>query len=415
MRRVLIGLLALLASVTALLAVRPVLAQPPAEELGESAAFLALFPELSVLPAPAFLTPGARASYVTAGATQGGGGSGAGIIQYDVAAQDGRQAVIFVHAYSPNGPNNALIPLFTGYKWQYPAIGEFWINPVVLVNAQRVANQNLAVVRKTTTVNGQTFNVVRFQSNLNGAEAVWEFDTQSGGLVFYRTSTPGSGGALLTQLEFLNYRVLNLPFAAAAAPAEDAGAQAATGTAPNWARPNVAMNYSGAQITTVTGSPPVSVPFALNVTLSRAANTWSIVNGRAFVGGFDNGTLSWASGIGLLHGSSWLPRAALQAQIPTTPTVIDNDPVTGAQTTLFRANNGNIIIRQAATAFENVYAYGPQLGALDGYAQSYASPFAVVETNVGRTGGDDLVALNRLPPLPAVQSAEVYLPIMRRR
>ena len=389
MRRwTMVGLLLLLANVWT---ARPAAAQPPDDQIGEVAIFLIIFPELRTLPAPAVVQPGTRASYTAASATIGGGGAGAGIAQYDVAAMDGVQTVFSAANYADIGAGS-LIPLGTVGKVGLPALGEFWINPTMLALAEQRALPNLTVTRYTRPLNGQNVQVVRFTSRAQDSEVVWEFSVTSGILVFYRQSTVAAGGAatILAQQTLLNVRTMPLPWATTGV---------ATRT-PNWVRQNAAMNFSGAKATTIPSAGTIQEPYAINTQLTAVAPTWSVTQGAIFINGVASGQQLLVSGIGQLFGNYWLPRSALQAPIPNSPAVIDVDPVTGFQTLFGRSANGGIVISQVGAVFENTLVYNPVIGSLDAVFQRIQNLVSLTELQLTRTGGDNLETLNALPELP---------------
>ncbi|MEA1053382.1 hypothetical protein U5801_26780 [Lamprobacter modestohalophilus] len=211
LRRLFLSLL-LLWGMLSLIAIRSASAQPPDEALGEAAIFLTLFPQLRNLPAPPVIQTGLRVSYQAASAIIGGGAAGGGVVQYDVVAADGRQTLIYAINYIDNGVGQP-IPTAPNALVGLPALGEFWIHPNVLVNAEAVANSNLAVTRYNKTINGATITVVRFQSQTSGGQAVWEFSTGSGLLVFYSRSTflPSTGQTSETQSNLIGFRTVTLP------------------------------------------------------------------------------------------------------------------------------------------------------------------------------------------------------------
>jgi hypothetical protein len=390
---------------------RPAAAAPPDTDLGEAAVFLPLFPNLRTLPAPGWLRPGVRASYDTSSAIIGGGGAGAGIIQYDIAANDGEQALISVQTfgYIDNNVNQPLIPLGWSPKVGLPALGEFWIHPTVLVNAERVANPNLSVVRTTRNLNGNVVQVVRFQSSLSGATTVWEFSVNSGILVFYRNSTPNpsTGGSLESQSILRERRTVNLPWA--------------QGTAPNWVRPEVRMDYGGWQYNTIAGAGGrLASPYHVFTRIAAATRTWSVTQGTIFLNGIQAGGSIIVSGPGLPFGGYWLPRTALQLQLSTTPFEFDRDFHTGVRSYIRRGNGNSIVMRQEGAAFVVSTAYEPTLGSLEYLYQNIATPTNIMEIEIWRTGGSNLNALNSQPPPAGSPPGDltpdpvlVYLPAVR--
>ncbi|MBI1299693.1 hypothetical protein GC175_32615 [bacterium] len=380
---------------------RPLHAQPPDEALGEAAIFLTLFPQLRALPAPPVIQPGLRVSYQGASAIIGGGGAGGGPIQYDVVAMDGVQTLVYTTSYLgisgghliPNPPT-ALVGL--------PALGEFWIHPSVLVNAESVANQSLSVTRYNKNVNGVIITVVRFQSQSSGGQVVWEFSTNSGLLVFYSRSTfiPGTGQTSETQSTFLGFRTLPLPWN--------------TNTlAPNWARANAEMIYTGTQSTTVAGAGTLTSNVVATVQVNTATPTWSSFLVDAFIQNIGSSSSAAVTGIGQIFGGYWLPRSALGVNV-SSPVLLDQDPITGIQVTLARAQNGNIILTQIGSALEHIAVYDAVLGSLNFSQQTIARGNSIQQTVLTRTGGSDLGALDSLPevttPTPTSTSQPTATP-----
>lgn len=354
-------------------------AQPPDDQLGESLGFVVLFPQLRNLPAPTWFRPGVRVSYETIGANFDGGGAAGGIIQYDVVGLDAGWSMVLANNLSDNGAG-ALIPLGAAPTVGLPAVGEFWIHPIVLIGAEAVANQNLSVTRLNKQYLGQTVQVVRFQSTTQGGQTVWEFNANSGLLMFYSRSTQGSA----VQLLVTNFRTLALPTQGA--------------RAPNWVRPGARMEYTGTRTQTIGGGSPIGSPYAVTTQVVGATPTWSVQTQQAFLNNTPVGENRNASGIGQIFGGIWLPREAL-ARINAQETVIDQDPVTGAQLSVGRTNNGTIFLRELNQAYETILFYNSVLGSLDGFIQTVGTLTGLTRIDIGRSGGSDLAQLNSLPEL----------------
>jgi hypothetical protein len=171
-------------------------------------------------------------------------------------------------------------------------------------------------------------------------------------------------------------------------------------------RPGVIMDFSVQQSVTVPSAGEVPLPYAIRATLNPAARTWSINTLATRLNGVDSGNAAWVTGIGQIFGGLWLPREALAVNVGQTPVTVDTDRVTGVTTTLQRDNTGAIILRQFANAHDTVMIYNPVLGSLDRYLQTVSTPLSVTKTDVIRTGGHDLAALNNLPELPTT-----YIPL----
>lgn len=387
MQRCLTWILAVCLAVGALVSPRsdfakPAQAQPPDDQLGESLGFVILFPQLRNLPPPAWFVPGVRVSYNSISANFQGGGAGGGVVQYDVVGLGAGWAVASAQSLADNGAG-ALIPLGSTPKVGLPAVGEFWINPAVLTNAEAVANQNLSVTRLNKVYLGQTRQVVRFQSTTQGGRGrtVWEFNAASGLLLFYSQALDG---VTASQLEVIGFRTPNLITQGT--------------TAPNWVRPNTEVNLTGTQTQQILGGGNVVSPYAIGTRVLAATSTWSIQGQNTFLNGIHTGSASTANGVGQIFGGLWLPQQAL-GRIPNQATLIDQDSITGAQIFVGRANNGEIFVREVAQGYETILFYDPNLGALNGILQTINSVTGSQTLNLRRTSGSDLQQLNSLPPL----------------
>jgi hypothetical protein len=358
-------------------------AQPPDTELGESLGFVILFPELRNLPAPTWFRPGVRVSYNIISANFQGGGAGGGIVQYDAVGLAAGWAMASAQTYNDNGAGN-LIPLGgPAPKIGLPAVGEYWIHPAVLVNAERVANQNLSVTRLNKSYLSQTVQVVRFQSTTQGGRTVWEFDAATGLLMFYSVEAGNSA----SQSTVAGFRTMNLPTQGV--------------RAPNWVRPGVEMLFTGFQRQTIAGGVGnVDTPYAASLQIQLATPTWSLQTQRSFLNGIETGSaVATVSGVGQISGALWLPREAL-GRIGQGEVIVDQqDSITGAQLRVGRAQNGAIYVRELNQAYEMVYFYDPNLGSLDAITQQIASPTNIAYLEVTRTGGSNLAQLNSQPEL----------------
>jgi hypothetical protein len=121
--------------------------------------FLLLFPELRDAPAPDWLQTGARITYRVASATlpqvQGQTStSGAGYVQYDVVALDGGLVVANSELYLDSADGAGVLPSLVLPVLGLPGVGEFWLNPQVLANAEQAATAELSVTGLDQAIGG---------------------------------------------------------------------------------------------------------------------------------------------------------------------------------------------------------------------------------------------------------------------
>lgn len=352
-------------------------AQPADAEIGNSE-FFVLFPELRTLPAPEVLEPRLRVSYST---LSGGGGSGAGgVLQYDIVAMGATTIVASQAGYGDIGAG--VIPLGQGVALGVPGLGPFWMHPTVLANAEAAASEALTVTRYDKDVAGSMREVVRFQTNTSdGGRVVDEFSAASGLLVFSSIGTTESG----SQVTLLSARTVNLPWPADAAP--------------NWARPGARLEYTGVKSSAIPGAGVTEQPASATISVERATAGWTMFSQSLVIGGVDGGTAQIVSGINQLHGAVWLPTAAVTAVLPTTPMLVDEDGVTGAQTFVV-ADAASIKVQQELTGAIVSWTYDRTFGVLEEQRVSQQGPVADEETVLTRSGGSDLAELVSGPVLP---------------
>lgn len=318
--------------------------------------FAILFPELLQTPAPSWLREGARVSYRTMSATVAQlpgetGGGGAGVGQYDVVAIDQGTVVSTLKLYLDTG-GQGLVPNLIFSSFGRLGVGDYWVHPGVLRNAERVANDDLAVLHMPTTIAGRAYQGVRFEHHRQDAVTVWMFDEATGLLLYYRHNV---GGELdrhhqVTIMELLGWRQKTIPWQADVAPA--------------WVARGGVLRYTGATTVWISGQPSSPLPYATTVQMGRSYNRWSEyqVSDSTTVGP----PVSRVTGVAQLFDNLWLPTAAMTALRSGRARVLDADPLTGAQITAERSADGAIVLTEAGAAYRVVTTYDGRTGMLLG-------------------------------------------------
>ena len=147
--------------------------------------------------------------------------SGAGYMQYDLVALDRRSAVASLKFILDSG-NGVLTPSIGGAvlwsAWRRATTGSHHKRWRMLKDA---IGPDIAVVRMPTTLNGQTYAAVRFQSEDVRSTYVWMFEEATGLLLFHRYELRYANGDTeqAGQLAFVAMRDLDLPWRATRMPA----------------------------------------------------------------------------------------------------------------------------------------------------------------------------------------------------
>lgn len=321
--------------------------------------FVQLFPELRRMPAPAWLQEGYRVTYRVQSASvaqaRGAEGSGgAGYVQYDLVALDGRSAVATAKFYLDDGRGN-VTPNLVNAMYGIPAAGDYWLNPAILPGAERVASDQLTVVRMPTTVAGRRYQAVRFQYATEGAEYVWMFDEETGLLLFYRHAigTEFSTHRQLADVTLVGARQLNLPWRGRSSPA--------------WATVGTGLRYEGSYTVSIPGSPPTALPYAVTVKITRVRPRWTAYTLTDYLYGRQNSSTERVTGVSQVFDGLWLPREALRTG--RLRPWVDRDPITGAELRLARAPSGALVLSESGPTFKTTLTYDRRDGTLLSVAQ----------------------------------------------
>jgi hypothetical protein len=316
--------------------------------------FLALFPELHDAPAPDWLQTGARVTYRLASATipqvQGQTStSGAGYVQYDLVALDSGLAVATSKLYLDSSDGAGVLPSLVFPVLGLPGVGEFWLNPQPLVNAEQVATAELSVARMDQSFAGDNYHALRFEYTHGNAQYAWMFDTDTGVLLFYSWSIGGDAdpNRQLGQMTLAARRQLALPWQA--------------GSLPAWVAQTRSLHYSGSYATTVSGAATVSLPGSAEVTLQDHFAHWNAYSLSASIQGQAPSTAERLTGGDEIFDGLWLPPEALAAL--QDGQTLDTDGVTGAVIAVARDQN-TVTLTESGRLYQTSLTYDGSDGRL---------------------------------------------------
>lgn len=343
---------------------------PARKQMGTAAAtqnpFLALFPELREMAAPTWLKEGTRVTYHMMSSTRVQkpktglkDSSGEGYNQYDLVALEDGAAVSSLSVFSNLG--NAILPLMVMRSVDLPGAGEYWINPDVLKEAERVASDDLAVYHTPYKLGNKTYNATRFEYKSDDAEYVWVFDEDSGLMLFYRNNigSDDSDTRQVAIVTLVRQRQLKLPWR-----------PNAKAKIPAWAKVGAKLNYEGAY--TLILADGSSTPLTLNVLAQIVDRNqrwldWQLKTTMQYQ---TPGTTNRASGMVQPFDAYWLPAEAIKSL--KNGQVIDRDPVTGAKITASRGQ-GVVSLTESNGSFNSVLTYDTKTGALVSVQQDTSS------------------------------------------
>ena len=333
----------------------PARAAPPAQSFGGDPlnAFPVLFPELLTLPAPAWIREGQRVSYYIQSATMARGpddtgAGGAGFLQHDIVAVTRTSVVVASAMY---GASESGVTPAGAYGAAFrPGVGDFWVNPAVLADAEAAASDELAVVRMPSTIAEQEYDAVRFEYHGDGAISVSMFDTATGLLIYYRHTigTDPTDTRSSSEMYLLGRRQLRLPWRGTKAPA--------------WLAEGDTLDFAGARSVYVTGSPSGQFAEQASADVEMAEARWSAFRVSSSTAGIANGAVDRVTGVAQLSGALWLPPEALRAVVRRPQ--LDRDPVTGVVTNYVRNADRSITLTEQGDLFRIDNTYDGRRGAL---------------------------------------------------
>ena len=388
--------------------------RPPVQQKTDTAItsqnpFLNLFPELSTLPAPAWVKEGARVTYHMASATinlqapakgpqealptatpqafihkagvariaqqPGQDGSAAeGYIQYDLVAKDDSSVVSSMCLFSRFN-ETVLVPSLVLRTVDLPGVGDYWINPAVLKNADRVAGNGLVVVRMPYKIGLKTYNTTRFQYKMTGAEYNWQYDNVTGLLLLYSSSIDNNktNSQTLSQLTFVQQRQLTLPWHVTA-----------YSTIPVWATEDKQMTYQGTYgLSLADGTTLQPIAMRLVARITNANLRWTDIQVQSTLQGQQPSTTLRATGVYQPFNGYWLPAEALRSL--RNGQVVDRDPITGVKITAARGQ-GTVSLTETGASFTSQLTYDAQTGMLIGIKQVMNNAAITTDVELRRTG-----------------------------
>jgi hypothetical protein len=310
--------------------------------------FLSLFPALRDAPAPAWLGPGARVTYRVqsasiAQAAGEEGSAGAGYVQNDVVAVEGGLIVATSKLYLDRLDGDGVLPYGLFPSLGLPGVGDYWLNPAPLAEAEQLAVPDLAVTRHSETFAGERFDTLRFDYTPEDAHYVWKFDPESGLLLEYRHDLGGDDAAhrQITIVTFVGSRQLDRPWAGA--------------RRPSWVCRASWLRYSGSFVSVVAGDAGPGLDYAVEIDLRDCAERWAAYDLASRLEDLPAETATRLGGAAQLFDSLWLPAAALDAL--DSPQVLDRDPITGAEVNAEPNPDGTLTLWETGDYYSAALTY----------------------------------------------------------
>jgi hypothetical protein len=336
--------------------------------------FVQLVPEAAHSPGPDWLRQGTRITYDVKSATiprdrDDQGAAGGGLIQVDVVGVDNLATACSVKLYLDIGLNGTYHPNIVADSYGLVAAGEYWVNPALLKNIERVANDELKVMRMPTKIGERTYNAVRFEYTQGLAKYVWMLDEASGVILFHSSlqgtdETARKNSSILT---LAAVRQINLPWS--------------TASTPGWVTAGGITQYNGTLAVAPFGTSPQRFPISLQAEVKSVNKRWSQYQFRD-LGPVASLPSNRVTGVGQIFDAMWLPAEALQNIRDGQQ--LDRDPVTGSTITVSR-RAGIIAVTESGRAYRTELGYDERSGAQTTVQQEKNSGVVVTTIQLQRS------------------------------
>lgn len=356
----------------ALLALVPVLLAGAAlaQGFGENK-LLTLMPELRTMAAPEWLREGTRVTYESASATVPAnrfywykdhndnwhkadepGPASAGFIQYQCLYRSATGAVGALDSYLLDINSGNLSPLSLGGQVDPAGAGACWANPAALARADRFQDRSTQVLKMPQPIGGHTYKGIRFHYVGETAVDDTVYDLDTGLLLFYQHVglSADRRSTLLVQMTFAGRHQVELP---------------ADPAAPGWLGETEPLQYQGATVVQLPGSPVFPMPTQVQVRKTGGGARWGKYEVAQQAQGQLPGTKEIYCGAAGIGGEPWMSPALLRDL--RAGQVLDQDPQLKVTTSVAQVTPGPggaemVVISQEGPGFRRLHGYDRATG-----------------------------------------------------
>ena len=365
--------------------------------------------------APAWMKPGARASFwagsasiASAGqilvpdpegnwvskstgqkfaAADNPGAGGAGYQQFTIANMTGDTVVADFKQYLWNPETRACtIAIASGSVVSMRDGGELWQPPAKLAAMQPGNANGVRIVKGPYPLNGKTYNAVSICTATDSGGTRYCYDLDSGLLLSFGSATTGAGGmtpgpngqsgwaagnTMIVQILFVGVRQTNLPWTGQQAPRDLAQVRA--------------VDFAGTYATAVANAGQVTWPLTIHWDVTKVDEISLQLRTTMKVDYGNNGMPQQPAVADRAGGTSLLwvdPRALAQLRPGQ---VLDEDPVTNIKTTVAGGENGMIAVMEEGATEKSVMAYNQQTGMVQAMSLQTQNGLGTTVIQVQRT------------------------------
>jgi hypothetical protein len=260
--------------------------------------------------------------------------AGEAYTETDVIAVEGSDVVLVNNMYSIDllARQFVLNPLGGG-RVPGTVVDGAWVNPVALQSVLATGYEGFQILRGEYVLGDSTYQAISFVSNGAGAYQASTFDTESGVLLRTNTSTQGAGSPVHGPLDnpqgnvqLSNTRLVGV---------RQRSLAGMNAPVPWWVAPGVQLVYTGSYTATNPLDPssgPWVFPMETSVTFDEVGGTWASFSSHTVTDLGGSQQPSDGTSVTGPNGLYWYDPDSLASMY--VGEILDEDPVTGAQTSV---------------------------------------------------------------------------------
>jgi len=318
--------------------------------------------------------------------------AGAGVLQFDLLQASNNFVAVSARNWLTLDVNGSLTSSFiTGYAGDARSIGDYWMNPAVLLAMPEQNEGGLIVRRRDYPLNGRNYKAIAIQNSAGGSYQRMTYDLETGLLLVGSGRTVGAaqrqigpngqiftgeGVTTITSTVLQDLRQMQLPWA--------------NDPAPNFVRQNWQAQYKGTHATAIPGTEGLNIPPSQLDVVATATR----VDERAVVLKYQTSVqapyaqpqqseTARCTGAAMIGGLWINPRSLAQLQPGA---VIDEDRITRVRTSFVGVQNNIATIVEQSVNDSMAYSYDMQSGLLVGAASQQKSGVATMTAQVQLVG-----------------------------
>jgi hypothetical protein len=366
--------------------------------LGQAGGIERLLQGVQQAPAPDWVKPGVRLTYLSAAAVvadadpfDSPGGAGQGYTQLTVVSADRAASIVAIRSYNFSGFTGPCVAVGAASNVGPPGVAaDWWVHPAVLRQVQDGKYGDMIVMRQVFTLKGKNYRVVRFHTEDRRHRFARMYDEETGILLRGVNAVAGRR-EMITHYTLEGTRIVRVPWTGA--------------PTPPWVANTASLDYTSQQLQPIPGMRPVTRSGTARIAFQRRGPDWLQYVLSIQLGGIPPAPPTNLQSE-LVTGSSqfgglWIPTNALAALQPGQ--VLDQDPFTKFTIQVSQVLGDQVVVSEISQLQRMDMTYDKATGLMVQYVQTdrHLQNSQTSLRYAGRQNGQvPMAAAAGMPPVP---------------